>query len=142
MPCQRFESFRLRQDDRPILRGLHDRFAQRMLGVALLRRPLGTWLTVAVAVVSLLVPIALNDSQLTVYVFEADKGTVSKCSGACAAAWPPVIAKGSAVASGQAKSADLGTTTRAGGVNQGVDALECPVEFNAAVLRFLATLPD
>src|SRR2546429_2857446 len=40
-----------------------------MLGVALLRRPLGTWLTVAVAVVSLLVPIALNDSQLTVYVF-------------------------------------------------------------------------
>jgi branched-chain amino acid transport system permease protein len=32
-------------------------------------RSLGTWVVVAVAVGTLLLPIALNDSQLTVYVF-------------------------------------------------------------------------
>ena len=33
----------------------------------------------------------LTDGQgFTVYAFEADKGTRSQCSGACAAAWPPV----------------------------------------------------
>ena len=32
----------------------------------------------------------LTDGQgFTVYAFEADKGTRSQCSGACAAAWPP-----------------------------------------------------
>jgi predicted lipoprotein with Yx(FWY)xxD motif len=51
-------------------------------------------------------------------MFAADKGSTSNCTGACAAAWPPVIAKASAVASGQAVPADLGTTTRSGGVKQ------------------------
>src|SRR5262249_43381394 len=33
----------------------------------------------------------------TVYAFEADKGTTSACTGACAAAWPPVTASGGRV---------------------------------------------
>lgn len=62
--------------------------------------------------------LAAGSKQLTVYMFEADKGSASNCTGACAAAWPPVIAKGSPTASGHATSADLGTTTRSGGVKQ------------------------
>jgi predicted lipoprotein with Yx(FWY)xxD motif len=62
--------------------------------------------------------LAAGTKELTVYMFAADKGSASSCTGACAAAWPPVIAKGSPTASGQATSADLGTITRAGGVKQ------------------------
>jgi predicted lipoprotein with Yx(FWY)xxD motif len=62
--------------------------------------------------------LAAGHKQLTVYMFEADKGAASKCGGACAGAWPPVIARGSAVASGQAMSADVGTITRSGGIKQ------------------------
>jgi predicted lipoprotein with Yx(FWY)xxD motif len=62
--------------------------------------------------------LAAGPKQLTVYMFEADMGPAPHCSGACAAAWPPVIAKGTPAASGTATSADLGTTTRSGGVKQ------------------------
>lgn len=62
--------------------------------------------------------LAAGTKSLTVYMFAADKGTHSSCTGACAAAWPPVIAKGTTTASGQAVSADLGTTPRAGGIMQ------------------------
>ena len=62
--------------------------------------------------------LATGPKKMTVYMFEADKTSKSTCSGACAVAWPPVIAKGSPSASGQAASADLGTTTRAGGIKQ------------------------
>lgn len=62
--------------------------------------------------------LAAGPKKQTVYIFDADKGSGSHCSGACAVAWPPVIAKGAAAASGQAMSADLGTTTRQGGVKQ------------------------
>jgi predicted lipoprotein with Yx(FWY)xxD motif len=62
--------------------------------------------------------LAAGSKKLTVYVFAADKGSTSTCMGACAAAWPPVIAKGTPNASGGAMSADLGTTLRPGGVKQ------------------------
>jgi predicted lipoprotein with Yx(FWY)xxD motif len=62
--------------------------------------------------------LAAGPKQLTVYMFEADKGSKPACTGACAAAWPPVTASGAAVASGKAVSADLGTTTRPAGVKQ------------------------
>jgi predicted lipoprotein with Yx(FWY)xxD motif len=56
--------------------------------------------------------------HMTVYLFEADKGSTSSCSAACAQAWPPVTTTGAPQAEGAAKSADLGTTTRSDGTKQ------------------------
>ncbi len=56
--------------------------------------------------------------HLTVYLFEADKGSKSTCKGARAREWPPVTTKGAPRAAGRAVAAYLGTTTRAGGVMQ------------------------
>jgi predicted lipoprotein with Yx(FWY)xxD motif len=56
--------------------------------------------------------------QQTVYLFEADKGTHSACSGECASAWPPVTTTGAPVAFGEAVAADLGTVTRPDGLKQ------------------------
>ena len=54
--------------------------------------------------------------QLTVYLFEGDKGQSSSCTGACSSLWPPVTGKPKATAG--AKSADLGTITRPDGTTQ------------------------
>lgn len=54
----------------------------------------------------------------TVYLFEADEGGKSACSGACAHAWPPVITSGKPQASGHSVSADLGTIERSDGTMQ------------------------
>jgi predicted lipoprotein with Yx(FWY)xxD motif len=62
--------------------------------------------------------LAAGPKKLTVYLFEADKGTTSACSGACAKAWPPVTTSGSAQATGAALSSDLGTTKRSDGTEQ------------------------
>ena len=62
--------------------------------------------------------LAAGPKKLTVYLFEADKGTTSACSGACAHAWPPVTTSGSAQATGAALSSDLGTTKRPDGTEQ------------------------
>jgi predicted lipoprotein with Yx(FWY)xxD motif len=62
--------------------------------------------------------LAAGPKHLTVYLFEADKGTSSSCSGACAKAWPPVTTAGQPTVSGAAVSADLGTTTRQDGTKQ------------------------
>ena len=58
-----------------------------------------------------------NGQGLTVYWFAADHGTTSACTGACAAAWPPVTGTPQAAA-GVSLSGTLGTITRAGGVKQ------------------------
>ena len=58
-----------------------------------------------------------NGQGLTVYWFAADHGTTSACTGACAAAWPPVTGTPQAAA-GVSLSGKLGTITRAGGVKQ------------------------
>ena len=60
--------------------------------------------------------LAAGPKRLTVYLFEADKGPHSSCSGACAAAWPPVI--GTPTAAGQTSAAKLGTITRPDGTKQ------------------------
>lgn len=60
--------------------------------------------------------LAAGPKRLTVYLFEADKGPHSSCSGACATAWPPVI--GTPKATGQASAAKLGTITRPDGTKQ------------------------
>jgi predicted lipoprotein with Yx(FWY)xxD motif len=49
------------------------------------------------------------------YLWDADHGTMSTCSGACGQAWPPLTATGTPKASGQVKSSLLGTTKRADG---------------------------
>jgi predicted lipoprotein with Yx(FWY)xxD motif len=56
--------------------------------------------------------------QRTVYLFAADKGPMSTCSGACAEVWPPVITTGNPKAAGGANTADLGTITRSDGTKQ------------------------
>lgn len=62
--------------------------------------------------------LAAGPKRMTVYLFEADKGGSSSCSGACAAAWPPVTTGGAPVVHGAASGADLGTITRADGTKQ------------------------
>src|SRR5712672_2792102 len=38
--------------------------------------------------------ILVNSEGRTLYLFKADQGTKSACTGACAGAWPPVIVQG------------------------------------------------
>src|SRR5690242_17992762 len=54
----------------------------------------------------------------TLYLFKADSTTKSKCSGACATAWPPLLAKGKPTAGGGLSASKLATITRAGGKKQ------------------------
>jgi predicted lipoprotein with Yx(FWY)xxD motif len=49
------------------------------------------------------------------YLWDADHGPMSACSGDCATDWPPLTTTGTPTASGQAKSSLLGTTKRADG---------------------------
>src|SRR4051794_15382787 len=51
----------------------------------------------------------------TLYLFGKDRHGKSACSGACAAAWPPLIATAKPRAGGGAKASRLGTTRRADG---------------------------
>jgi predicted lipoprotein with Yx(FWY)xxD motif len=57
--------------------------------------------------------LAYGPKHMTVYLFEGDSGSHSTCTGACAAAWPPVIGKPRA--GGSAVAADLSTTKRSDG---------------------------
>ena len=59
-----------------------------------------------------------NGSGRTVYLWAKDGMNMSACSGACAAAWPPVPATGTLTATGGAKASDLGTITRSDGTKQ------------------------
>ncbi len=59
-----------------------------------------------------------NSAGRAVYLFLADSSGKSACSGACASAWPPVVATGQPTAAGGAQSSDLGTITRSDGTKQ------------------------
>jgi predicted lipoprotein with Yx(FWY)xxD motif len=59
-----------------------------------------------------------NGAGRSVYLFMADSSGKSTCDGACAAAWPPVIATGQPTATGSAQASDLGTITRSDGTKQ------------------------
>jgi predicted lipoprotein with Yx(FWY)xxD motif len=59
-----------------------------------------------------------NGAGRAVYLFMADSTGKSTCDGACASAWPPVIATGQPTASGGAQASDLGTITRSDGTKQ------------------------
>ena len=53
------------------------------------------------------------------YLFEADHGTTSACTGACAQIWPPVLAQnGMPTAAGVVQAKLLGTAPRADGTTQ------------------------
>jgi predicted lipoprotein with Yx(FWY)xxD motif len=60
--------------------------------------------------------LAYGPKRLTVYLFEADKGAASTCSGECASLWPAV--SGHPQASGQAVASHLGTISRGDGTTQ------------------------
>jgi predicted lipoprotein with Yx(FWY)xxD motif len=54
----------------------------------------------------------------TLYLFEKDSGAKSACAGACASAWPPLLAMGSPTAAGGAKASLVATTKRSDGASQ------------------------
>lgn len=62
--------------------------------------------------------ILVNAQGRTLYLFQKDTGTTSACTGACAAAWPPLRATGQPVAGTGANGALLKTTPRSDGASQ------------------------
>lgn len=71
--------------------------------------------TVTVANNSKLGQLLVDGSGRTLYLFEADKGTSSTCSGQCAAYWPPLLTNGAPKVGTGANASLLGTTTRTDG---------------------------
>jgi predicted lipoprotein with Yx(FWY)xxD motif len=63
-------------------------------------------------------PMLVDAHGRTLYLFKADTGTRSACSGACATAWPPVTTKGAPKAGSGARAELLGTARRADGTTQ------------------------
>ena len=62
--------------------------------------------------------ILVNSTGRTLYLFKADVGTKSACTGACATAWPPLLANGTPTAGTGLTASKLGTITRSGGSRQ------------------------
>jgi predicted lipoprotein with Yx(FWY)xxD motif len=56
------------------------------------------------------------------YLFTADQGKASSCSGDCATAWPPYIVKRKPLAGSGVKAGKIGTTTRSDGRLQAIYA--------------------
>ena len=78
----------------------------------------GQQATVGVASVGGLGKVLVNSTGQTVYLFQKDARDESTCSGACAAAWPPVLATGKPVVGRGAMSSLLGTIARSSGKPQ------------------------
>ena len=81
------------------------------------KTPSGASATVGVAN-SRLGSILVNSTGRTLYLFKADSGTSSACSGACATAWPPLLATGKPTAGTGLTASKLGTISRSGGNRQ------------------------
>ena len=62
--------------------------------------------------------ILVNSQGRALYLFQADTGGKSTCNGACAAAWPPLVAKGKPTAGSGVRASLLGTITRSDGTKQ------------------------
>jgi predicted lipoprotein with Yx(FWY)xxD motif len=78
----------------------------------------GTPVTVGLASSSTLGSILVNSQGRTLYLFKADTGSTSTCTGACAAAWPPLTVTGAPSIGSGANAALLGTTRRSDGTTQ------------------------
>jgi predicted lipoprotein with Yx(FWY)xxD motif len=74
--------------------------------------------------------ILVDGKGRTLYLFQADKTDKSTCTGACAAAWPPLVSKGQPKAGNGVKSNLLGTSKRSDGTTQ--------VTYNKHPLYFFA----
>lgn len=74
--------------------------------------------TVAAAKVGGLGTVLVNGDGRTLYLFEADTGSTSTCTGVCAGIWPALTTSGNATGSMGASSSKLGTTTRDDGSTQ------------------------
>jgi predicted lipoprotein with Yx(FWY)xxD motif len=66
--------------------------------------------------------ILANRQGRALYLFTADTGKASTCSGDCATAWPPYIVKKKPVAGPGVKSGKIGTTRRSDGKLQAIYA--------------------
>ncbi len=62
--------------------------------------------------------ILVNSAGRTLYLFKADSGSMSACTGACASAWPPLLATGTPTAGTGLTASKLATITRSGGSHQ------------------------
>jgi predicted lipoprotein with Yx(FWY)xxD motif len=62
--------------------------------------------------------ILVNSAGRTLYLFKADVGHQSACSGACATAWPPLLATAKATVDAGLTASKLGTIRRSGGKRQ------------------------
>jgi predicted lipoprotein with Yx(FWY)xxD motif len=62
--------------------------------------------------------VLVDSSGHTLYLFKKDSGPASKCAGACASDWPPLLAKGAPTAGGGAKTSLVATTKRSDGASQ------------------------
>jgi predicted lipoprotein with Yx(FWY)xxD motif len=57
-------------------------------------------------------------SGRALYLWVADTGGMSSCSGACAKVWPPLLAKTTPAVAGGVNASDIGTITRSNGTKQ------------------------
>jgi predicted lipoprotein with Yx(FWY)xxD motif len=62
--------------------------------------------------------ILVDSTGRTLYLFKADVGSKSACSGACATAWPPLLVTGKPIAGTGLTASKLGTITRSDGSQQ------------------------
>ena len=60
----------------------------------------------------------VDEDGKTLYLFEADKSSTSTCTGACAAAWPPVTTSGAPQGGSGVDKSLLGTVKRGDGTEQ------------------------
>lgn len=60
----------------------------------------------------------VGPSGRALYLWVADTGGKSSCSGACASIWPPLVTKGKPTAGSGVTASDLGTTTRSDGTEE------------------------
>jgi predicted lipoprotein with Yx(FWY)xxD motif len=63
-------------------------------------------------------PILIDSQGRTLYLWQADTGTKSTCTGACASAWPPLVTTSKPTAGSGVTSSLLGTTRRTNGTEQ------------------------
>jgi predicted lipoprotein with Yx(FWY)xxD motif len=74
--------------------------------------------TVGMATNASLGKILVDSQGRTLYLFQADNGTKSSCTGACAVDWPPLRASGKPVAGSGISASKLGTSARSDGTPQ------------------------
>jgi predicted lipoprotein with Yx(FWY)xxD motif len=75
-------------------------------------------LRLAAATLAQLGPVVTDGNGMTLYRFDNDKPSVSTCYGACAAAWPPMLAFSDDIQVNGVDKALIGTITRKDGTKQ------------------------